>query len=268
MAASVLLACSLNESQLPPFTFIREETDMDASFLVTCILGQRSKVQSTATVLLCLHHTFQHYAGAAARLGFNLQAAREKGALHVIEPLADALSQHEQLLNTAPEDLLANLWTAVRNAVTSVLQDNTLRRTSCTIVLDDVTTLIDLGVPESAVLPFCRHLVQWANSTATTTRTTIGVHADKAVGRISVVLKVNACNLYEHLVTNLASLADSEVQCNRLRSGNFCEVDGRLECVRYAQPDRRHQAVRKTVLYKVNERNVKIFAPGEVGIRI
>lgn len=240
MATSVLLACGLNETLPATFTFVREECDVDASFLITCILGQRTKVQTAGTVLVCVHHRFKHYVGAGERLGFNLEAARKRGTLVVIDPMSDA----SQI--TAPDDMLLQLWNRIVEEARALQTAG--ERKSVTIILDDATALIDLGVPEDSVLWFCRRLCQLA--------------AEWEAPALGVVVKLSACNLYQPLASNLVGLADTDIQCIRLRSGHFREVDGRLTV------KRSDMMTAKSMLYKVTDRNVKIFAPGEVGISI
>lgn len=261
MATSVLLACGLNEARPPTFTLLREETDVDASFLVACVLGQRTKVQSAGTVLLCLHHRFQHYVAAGHRLAFNLQAARDKGTLRVLDPLAGIGDNGDlfdnEYLSAGSEELLAKLWLELRQQVAELSGG----RKSVTIVLDDAATLVDLAVPERLVLRFCRQLVQWAAQAS----------QDASTVQLSVVIKLSSSNLYEHMANNLDALANLQVQCIRLCSGNFREVDGRLSVTRRTPKGSNDEVTStpsKSMLYKVNERNVKIFAPGEVGIRI
>lgn len=248
MATSVLLACGLNEQRFPKYTFLREDTNVDGSFLISCILGQRLKIQNTSTLLLCLHHTYQHYSNAGIRLGFNLGAAIDKGNLHVIEPLNDLAENlfESTYLHASQETLLNVLWQKLESQITEILS----KKKSLTIIIDDLSTLINLGASELMVLQFCRQLLNTATKV-------------DAAHEISIVTKLNTANLYEHLCSNLEDLADTEIQINKLKSGNFKEVDGRLIVIKANARN-----TPKSMLYKVNERNVKIFAPGEVGIKI
>lgn len=240
MATSVLLACGLTEA-LPTLTLIREECYVDASFLITCILGHHTKKQTAGTVLVCMHHRFEHYVGAGVRMGFNLMAARQRGTLRVIDLMTPATQ------NTAPADLISFLWEQIQEQVDNVRQD---QQKPVSIVLDDVTTLLDLGVAEESVLRLCRQLCRMDKRENTPA--------------LSVVVKISACNMYRPLVSNLHSLIDTDLKCVRLQSGQFREVDGRLQVKRW--DDKLHNSIEKAMLYKVNERNVKIFALGEVGL--
>lgn len=244
MATSLLLACDLNESKLPPFVLLQEDCGVDGSFLVSSILGQRLKVQNTGTVLVCLHHTVQHYVGAGMRLGFNLNTAREKGTLAVVDVLEDVSSNlftSEFLKKTALTTLLADIERLVENLLTS--------KQSCVVIIDNVSALIDLNGCAEAVLRFCNQLI-----------------AMTAVdNRISVVVKFNTSNLYPKIVNNLEDSAASHVHFVRLPSGNFKEVDGKIVYKKRTANGFDYSV--KHLLYKVNDRNVKIFLPGEIGVK-
>lgn len=244
MATSLLLACDLNESKLPPFVLLQEDCGVDGSFLVSSILGQRLKVQNTGTVLVCLHHTVQHYVGAGMRLGFNLNTAREKGTLTVVDVLEDissTLFTSEFLKKTALTTLLADIERLVENLLTS--------KQSCVVIIDNVSALIDLNGCAEAVLRFCNQL--------------IAMTADN--NRISVVAKFNTSNLYPKIINNLEDSAASHVHFVRLPSGNFKEVDGKIVYRKRAANG--YECSEKNLLYKVNDRNVKIFLPGEIGVK-
>lgn len=245
MAASVLLTCNLNEHQLPPFTFIREDTGVDGSFLISSILGQRIKIQSTGTILVCLQNTFQHYSSAGVRLGYNLNMSRDKGTLIAIEPLLDLAENlfASNFLNACEEELLNTVWLKIEQAVDQLAET----KQTLTLIIDNLSGLIDLGVGVNAIVTFCRKLRNYCGE------------------KLSVVVKVNTSNLYGTVCGGLEDLADTEIRIEKLTSGNFKEVDGRIVCRR--RQDNGFDKNEKLVLYKVNDRNIKIFAPGEVGVK-
>lgn len=246
MAASLLLACNLNEQQVPRFVFLREDSGVDGTFVISSILGQRLKVQNTGTILLCLHNTFQHYSSAGIRLGYNLSMSRDRGALTVIEPIADVAANlfDSVYLRGNEDEILETLWSSVEQAVSQQLAAS---KHTVTLIVDNLSWLIDLGVRENSIVNWCRKLAY---------------HAPE---KLSVVVKINTCQLFDVLCCNLEDLADVEVQIIKLKSGAFKEVDGRIVCVK--RSDNAWEKTEKTILYKVNDRNVRIFAPGEVGAK-
>lgn len=245
MAASLLLSCNLNEQQLPRFVFLREDIGVDGSFLISSILGQRLKVQNTGTILVCLQNTVQHYSSAGVRLGYNLSTCRERGALIAIEPLLDVSEKlfESTYLSGNGQNVLETLWSSIEQAVGQL----SATKQTITLIIDNLSCLIDLGIGERTIVDWCRKLAN---------------HADE---KLSVVVKINTCQIFDVLCCNLEDMADIEVQIIKLKSGSFKEVDGRIVCVK--RSDNRWEKTEKTVLYKVNDRNVKIFAPGEVGAK-
>lgn len=243
MSTSVLLACELNEQKLPPFVLIQENNGADASFLVASLIGSCLKYQQNGVVLVCLHHISQHYISAAARLGFNISMARDKGRITINEPLADVGQQFfdSKFLSEPKTQVLDSLLENIKENAEQQLQS----KQCVTILIDNVAALIDLGCPQNAVLQFCHKLINFSND------------------RISIVLKVNTSNLYTKFIASLDDYAQSNYLVTKMKSGDFHEVDGKI--IYQKRFEFGHTA--KTILYKVGDKNVKIFQPGEVGVR-
>lgn len=248
MAASLLLACDLNEQKLPSLVLLREESGVDGSFLITSLLGQRLKVQGAATVLVCLQHPAQHYASAGMRLGFNTNAARDRGSLVLVEPLRDISEKLFESKYAAEEKgaILEALYDEIAGQVQRLQDQN---KHNCTVAIDNVAALVDLGCCENAVLRFCSKLVEFASQRSA-----------------AVVLKLNVCDLYELISRNLEDASERDIQIVRLKSGSFKEVDGKVICRKRATNG--YDTIEKSFLYKINDRNIKIFQPGEVGVKL
>lgn len=243
MSTSVLLACELNEQKLPPFVLIQENSGADASFLVASLIGSCLKYQQNGVVLVCLHHISQHYISAAARLGFNISMARDKGRIVIDEPLADiGLSfLSSKYLSEPKSQLLDSMLENIKEDAERQLTD----KANVTIIIDSITTLVDLGCSKKLVLQFCHKLISLGND------------------RISIVLKINTSDLYGDIVTSLEDYANSDYLITKMKSGEFHEVDGKI--IYKKRSNFRHNS--KTILYKVGDKNIKIFQPGEVGVR-
>lgn len=244
MSTSVLLACELNEQKLPPFVLIQENSGADASFLVACLIGNCIKYQQNGVVLICLNHIGQHYTSAAARLGFNITMARDKGRIVMSEPLAD-IGQNcfsSMYLSVPKPKMLDSLFQ-------NIIEDAEKQRQTkenVTIIVDNVTTLIDLGCSKNLVLQFCHKLINIASD------------------HISIVLKINTSNLYEDFVTSLEDYSNSNYFITKLKTGEFHEVDGKIIYKKRSN----FQHTTKTILYKVGDKNIKIFLPGEIGVKV
>lgn len=245
MSTSVLLACELNEQKLPKFVLIQEQCGADASFFIVSLIGSCLKHQQNGVILVCMHHIGQHYISAAARLGINMSAAREKNRIAFVEPLADigqkSLTSH--YLCEPEEKVLDTLYQTIIEGADQQLAS----KEHATIVIDNVAMLIDLGYTMQAIRRFCHRLVHMQNE------------------RISIVLKINTSNLYVDLIRSIEDYAVSDYVVAKMKSGDFHEVDGKILYKKRCDNFKKHTT--KTILYKVSDKNIKIFQPGEVGVR-
>lgn len=242
MARSVILACNLNEPT--DFMFIRQESDVDGSFLINCILGQTFLTPNTSAILTCLHHTYDHYSNAGKRLNFNLNDARNKGNLIVMDVLRNVGSEILDLDSSKvdPEKLVNEIVRDIETKATELLT----AKSFVTVILDDVSALSHFKANDNLILAMCRRLQKFSKTNAP---------------RLNITIKLHNSNLYEFLANNVSDLAETEIQVNKLTSGYSKEVDGRLVIKRCNGFDGE-----KTVLFKVNERNIVIMQPGEPGL--
>lgn len=244
MSTSVLLACELHEQKLPNFVLIRENIGADGSFMIVSILGQCLKYPNNAVVFVCMHHTSQHYTNSAARLGFNMNMAKEKGKIVILEPLSDIGKQlfESSYVKDSKTNTLNNLFNEIKENIEQQLQV----KENVTIVIDSLTTFIDLGFEKNLIVRFCNKLIELASS------------------RVSIVLKINVCSLFDDVVNKIEDYADSVITVSKLKSGEFQEVDGQIV---YEKRSELCDHTTKTILYKVGDKNIKIFQPGEIGMR-
>lgn len=246
MSTSVLQACELNEQKLPKFTLIQETCGADGSFLIISILGQCLKFQQNGVILVCLHHTSQHYSNAGVRLGFNMNMAKDKGRIHLIEPLVDIGTNPltSTYLTSSKGEVLQSLLTEIKENTEKQLES----KENATIIIDNIATFVNLGFGANLILRFCHQLVSYSESS----------------DRISLILKVNISNLNEEIISSLEDYANSNILISKLKSGEFQEVDGRIT---YKKRIDNFKHASKSILFKINDRNVKVFQPGEVGIK-
>lgn len=244
MSTSVLLACDLNEQKVPKFVLIQENRGADASFLVVSLIGSCLKQQQNGVVLVCLHHIGQHYISAASRLGINIGAARDKDRIVFVEPLADIGENFltSQYVSEPEEKVFESLYSTIKENAEQQLTT----KENVAIVIDNVAMLLDLGYKMDSVRRFCHRLIHMGNE------------------RISIVLKVNTCNLYTDLIRSVEDYANADYHVAKMKSGEFHEVDGKII---YKKRGDNLRHTRKTILFKVGDKNIKIFQPGEIGVR-
>lgn len=267
MAASVLFACGLNEQKLPKFVHISEESNCDGSFLFSCILGQRLRISNAGTVLVCLQHNYQHYFHAGMRLGYNVNIFLDK-TLNVVDPLTDMAKKG-----------MASKWLQDERLVTTLLLDgirnhistSAAQRISTTILVDNLAILLNLGATKEEIIQLCHKLAE----------------LPKQYKNLAVITKLSNCDLYAPIDNNVAKLGTLRIRASQLKSGVSRDVDGKLLIEReLAANDAKEEdeeqeeqdaqqngiyeleQIRKEVLYKVNDRNIKIINPGELGVKV
>ncbi|ALC46229.1 poly [Drosophila busckii] len=251
MATSVLLACGLNEQKLPGFVHISEESNVDGSFLISCILGQRLRISNAGILLVCLQHHYKHYFNAGMRLGYNTNIFLGK-TLDVIDVLRDMACQGlKSKWLCCPQGL--SLTEQLVVDIRAQLEKNYASRSSYTILIDNLSILFNLGASKLQVQQFCQSLADLA----------------KEHENLTVITKLSNSDIHTLTDNNVAKLGDVRIQVLRMKSGVFREVDGKLLIERVLDEGSYScEQSRKEVLYKVNDRNVKIFNPGEIGVKV
>lgn len=243
MAQPVLAACGLQNEHLPRLTLLKQDSGVDGSFLIAAILGHRLKASKDHHVLLiATHHTYHHYSSACMKVGFNLGPARDSGQLQILDVAAELFHNYPNCFPSLDD---------IAHRVGTFLKTHPGR----TILVDDLTYFLNFDHSEAQLIDFVEQFA------ATEDR------------HHSLVIKLNTADLWATLCANLDDMAQVEIGLQRLASGQFREVDGRLVVSRYpAEEDGEQDLIRvkkvdRSVLYKVNERNIKVFVPGEVGIK-
>lgn len=252
MAASLLIACGLNEAKLPPFIHISEESNMDGGFLISSILGQRLRTPHVTTMLVGLQHGYQHYLNAGMRLGYNLTLFMNK-KFFIIDALKSIQVKQWKSMWLTEGDAMANKLIEFLSERLTAAASNEPSGTCLTFVIDNLSIFLNFGFTPEGVLRLCQDL-----------------HAMTAeYPGLTIVTKLSTSDVHPVLDNNIAKLADVHLRVKQLKSGAFKEVDGKLSVVRETT-DGCYELMeqQKEILYKVNERNVKIFNPGEVGVKV
>ncbi|XP_055551596.1 elongator complex protein 6 [Wyeomyia smithii] len=239
MAQALLAACGLDGQNLPPgLTLVRQHSAVDGSFLIAAVLGNRLKVSRDERVLLiAAHHNYSHYSSACLKLAYNLGPARDSGQLHFFDVSAEVA----RLYPVCPD------LRTIRRCITAFLEQSP----GATVLIDDLTFLLSYGHTESELINLVEDLVLLPN-------------------KHSIVIKLNTAELFDWLCDNLVDMAEIEIRLEQLTSGNFREVDGRFSVSRINRRENsliNMRTMDKPLLYKVNDRSIKVFVPGEVGIK-
>uniref|UniRef100_U5EX87 Elongator complex protein 6 n=1 Tax=Corethrella appendiculata TaxID=1370023 RepID=U5EX87_9DIPT len=259
MSSSILMACGLtDELKTPKVIFIKENSGVDGNFLISCLLGQRLKQRDHKIFLHATHHNFQHYSNACMKLGSNINLPNDSGQLkfHDVKKLLFDSNFHNSTEIINYENLFATF-------VTFINENLPHESNRISIIFDDLSFYLNFNSHENDLIKFIEKIVEF-----------IEIHPRR--NSIFLVLKLNNSELYEYLCNNLAIFSDCELIVSQLKSGRFREVDGHLDIYRIKSDesgDAQQQLIdfkvkEKSILFKVNERNIKVFVPGEFGIKI
>lgn len=225
---------------------MQERSGVDGAFLLVQLIACHLREDPENQVLLfASHHTAAHYIGAAQKLTFNARSYIETGKFQLVDVNAELYGKCPELEHT-------RLVTLLRNRVFDVPETS-----NTVVIVDDLSfyTIMDPGA-EDSVIDFVEELI-----------------SESQPGISHVVLKVNASECYERLCATLDDLATISILLEPLPSGNFREVDGRMTVHerKRTKEDRSSGLVlrklRSNLLYKVGDRQVQTFVPGEFGIK-
>lgn len=241
--ALLISACGFTEPR--KFVIINENCDTDGSFLISSLIGQRLRQQSSAIVLICCHQSLKFYETCGKKLGYNLIMSLNKKSLVVIEKLRDV-----PLMTSNSDELLEQLYAEINSHV-NTFKTNGIKNIS--VIIDDLTFFTNLGCTEKDLIKISMKLHKLA----------------KEYNELSVILKVGLADLHQYLINNVEDLSDVTITVEKLKSGDFWDVDGRLKIKKIKCENGIYMTEsERNVLYYVGDHNVKIIAPGEHGLKI
>ena len=213
-----------------------------------------------------LHHSFTHTCAIMAKLGVNLKVYEKNDVIRVVEGqklMTEAagrllqggdISDHPySFIFHGREKSLKNLYTLIRNSVTDWRSSKDIKYT---IVIDNLTTFLSLGLLPTDVNAFVQYCCKLLRPTCNNPQTVSEESLCESRGSLIVTAASDCCDIDSILITNrLGSIADVTVSLESLRTGHCNDVDGNLTI------DGRND-LPVTVQYKVSEKSVSVFAPG------
>uniref|UniRef100_A0A182QN34 Elongator complex protein 6 n=1 Tax=Anopheles farauti TaxID=69004 RepID=A0A182QN34_9DIPT len=227
----------------PHVTLVQERTGVDGSFLLAVLLTNHLKSsRDNHVVLFTTHQNASHYAAACQKLTFNTSSALQSKHLCIVDMLSE--------MYNAPSDMSGPFMLQfVRQRLSELPLENTL------VIVDDLTFygVMQPADSDNALVGFAEDLV---------------AHCQLQPSA-SLILKVNVAECYDRLCAHLTDMADTIVTLEPLPSGSYNECDGILT-VHQKCPYPVLSALceqPKTVLFKVQDRNVHTFRRGEAGIK-
>jgi len=239
--ALLVSACGFTEPR--KFIVVKEGCDIDGSFLISALIGQRLRQQNSGLVLVCCHQTCKYYDTCGRKLGYNLSMSVNKGNALVIEPLMEILTLSSDVLM----DLLFN---EIYEKVSSLESDG---KKSISVIIDDLSFFTNLGCSENDLIKCGMKLHELTQQKES----------------LNVTLKIGLSGFHPLLSNNIEDFADVLLSVARLKSGNFWDVDGKL-IIRKVKHQGEMSVVEseRNLLYFIGDHNVKLSAPGEIGLKV
>ena len=210
--------------------------------------------------LVLLHNTFGHYCNIGSKLGFNLKQHQEQGNLKVIEGLklfcevfstgtSDIDSHPFSFIQGTHENQLCNLYSLVKKIVLPWKEAGE----KVQIIVENVTSFLSLGVKTDEIVVFSHYCWSLVKNSSNTTS-----------GSLVMVTTADKDDDAATQVTNsLMHMASAHISLRGLQTGSAREVHGDLR-LKWFESRTPIQCLPTTLhmQYKMEERNMKLFAPG------
>jgi hypothetical protein len=256
MATSVCSALGTDKEDFTGKLIAVEECHgSNGNFVLNCLIAGQIQKES-GICLVALHNSFGHYHNVSTKLGCNLHQLQEKGYVESIE----VLKLLNGSLNTVHDDKtqnfffgneendVKNLFQLIEEKIKKLLQ----KRKFVSLVIDDLSDLLSLGIPVKEVLSFFQYC-----------RTLLESHPGLS---LVILTHVAEGDEEQHLLAaGLCHVADMTVTICGLKTGQSSDVSGTMKVIRR----RWDQSMigsewNKQNLYhfRLLDRQVKVFAPG------
>lgn len=86
---------------------------------------------------------------------------------------------------------------------------------------------------------------------------------------LSVAIKIGLADHHEYLANNLEDLSDVDLTVEKLKSGDFWDVDGKLIIRKRSQQEGVSvKESERSLLFFIGDHAVKLSAPGEFGLKV
>lgn len=237
---ALVSACGFSEPR--KFILINETADIDGSFLISTLIGQRIRQQSSGIVLVCCQQTFKYYEACGRKLGYNLSMSVNKKCLYAVEPLRNATDDEN-------DDILQRTYDEIEEKLKVFESEG---KKSVTVIVDDLAFFSNLEVSESRLIGFGMKLHSLSEMNQS----------------VSVAVKIGLSDAFAHLTSNLEDYADVVLRLEKLKSGDFKDIDGKMNIKKFiAQNGMTKFESERTLLYFIGDHNVKLTAPGEFGLK-
>lgn len=226
---------------------IVEKHGSNASFMISSLMWSASRA-NTSLCLVALHYPRTHYELVAKNLGFNLKAMIENNTAVVLEPYSMYIENTTGFnhIDMSNEENMKRLFLDLKKTLLSMPGKKYL-------IIDDLSDLMCLGSHVSLVTSFiqyCRNMQDSDND-------------------LALIFSSHCSDENEDqnvLVNFMAHIADFRVTIAPLKTGFSANVTGNMDVVDNLDGASSTVATHRLLHFKLSDRQVKVFAPGTVGI--
>ncbi|XP_014220143.1 elongator complex protein 6 [Trichogramma pretiosum] len=242
--------------------FIEEHHQSDANFVLQAIIAH-CKEKNHMLNLVLFHNTFGHFHNVGMKLGYNLKKDLNN-TVNVIEPLK-VISKNIHLQNSdnIKENLefdITNKSTHLVNQLVQIIKDECISKAKemseqkVYLIIDDLSHLFDVGLNVQDIWYFIRCIRSFINDEPLLTLCVTSHVFDSS-------LEFCETNIIANVLKHSADLV---IVVRPLETGQSREISGKLAVYWKSESERLRfkWSEEMTYLYKLHDREVKLFAPG------
>ncbi|XP_015111827.1 elongator complex protein 6 [Diachasma alloeum] len=277
MTDSVCRAIGIDQVDLRGrMVMIEEQHGSDANFLINTVLSHALE-KGQGICLVLFHNTFGHYHNVGMKLGYNLNVLRERGEVTVVEPMKTIMQNIEELghdaVDASKPELSENFRRIMEDNVipdAMKLDEHLVRhlfvalkakyfeaakvRESVTVIIDDLSHLFDMNLSLTDVWTYVKYL-----------RSLMQFEPKMSVCIMTHTYRTNTDSCQpDIIVIGLRRMAHLNIMVEPLSTGHANDISGKLTVVWRMDSIRKkhHWPERMTYLYKLMDRQIKVFTPG------
>lgn len=234
---------------------IEERHNSNANFVLNSVVLNALN-NNNGICFILFHNTFNHYHNVGMKFGYNLKVLRTEGKVHIVEPMK-IIASNLQSRNNEETNLASDVTSDLSDILFRSIKDEYCemkKSGNVTIVIDDLSHLYNLGFTlkdSMCYLKLLRSLIECDNASLC-----IAIHTyDSRLQNCSANVAVNILKYMAHLF----------VMIDSLETGYSNDITGKITInwrIDHIRTEHNWPEVSK-YMYKVSDRQVKIYAPGQ-----
>ncbi|KAF6204017.1 hypothetical protein GE061_002356 [Apolygus lucorum] len=246
--ASFIKGLELDKEDLRGKLFaLKEEAGSDDSFCLSCLMWQCLSKQDSGLLLLAAQRPFNHYYHVGMKLGYNLMSQSKRAVVLELGKAFCGGSDDELFadIGTGKDDALKGLFLGLKRR----LEELKSQYRHVYFIVDNLSSLLFLGFTSGQLTTLLHYLRTLADDSVTLVISLQTTQDDEEETRLSAYL---------------CQIADFRLTVAPLRTGSSQDVSGSIELIKKDVSKIESWTNPMLYHYKLSERNVKIFLPGNI----